>query len=83
MIVYIYHASVLRMCGVGTANQLYVFAFQPERVPHLPSGLSGRAATWALLTSTHVFEKLAPLLVSKNLAMLNSFTKFTSHNYIH
>ncbi|CAB4039894.1 E3 ubiquitin- ligase RNF123-like, partial [Paramuricea clavata] len=34
----------------------------PERIPRMPSSLSGRAATLALLTSSHVFEKLAPLL---------------------
>jgi hypothetical protein len=51
-----------------------VFLLQPERVPRVPSGLSGRAATLALLTSSHVFEKLAPLLVGKKLP--HSRTKF-------
>ena len=48
------------------ANQLYTFSLQPERIPRMPSSLSGRAATLALLTSSHLFEKLAPLLVSKH-----------------
>ena len=30
----------------------------------MPTSLSGRAATLALLTSSHIFDKLAPLLVS-------------------
>ncbi|XP_046839611.1 E3 ubiquitin-protein ligase RNF123-like [Xenia sp. Carnegie-2017] len=52
---------------LGQAKELFEFLDRllpsPERIPHLPPSLSGRSGTLALLTSSHVFEKLAPLLV--------------------
>ncbi|XP_028398244.1 E3 ubiquitin-protein ligase RNF123-like [Dendronephthya gigantea] len=62
----------------------------PERIPRMPSSLSGRAATLALLTSSHVFEKLAPLLTRSYVVeaalipfLLNSCSKTVHPTEIH